>query len=129
MFTGIQLVLHLIGDYLTQSDWMANEKTQRLWPAICHATVYSLPFMLVTLSPLALFVIWATHVVIDRYRLAIYVCYAKNFLAPKGHWPVWANCYQTGYDAGKPAFLSIWLMIIADNVMHIVINGLAVRYL
>ena len=30
---------------------------------------------------------------------------------------------------GFIAFLAVWLLIIADNVMHVVINGLAIRYL
>ena len=27
-----QLILHGVGDYVTQSNWMANEKTKRSWP-------------------------------------------------------------------------------------------------
>ena len=39
-----QLILHLIGDYVTQSDWMAQNKTKSTWAALCHATVYGAPF-------------------------------------------------------------------------------------
>jgi hypothetical protein len=42
-----QLILHLLGDYVTQSDWMARNKTKALLPAFWHAAVYSLPFLLV----------------------------------------------------------------------------------
>lgn len=42
------LLAHLVGDYLLQSDWMANEKTKRRWPAWAHAITYGLPFLLVT---------------------------------------------------------------------------------
>jgi hypothetical protein len=38
-----QLILHLIGDYVTQSDWMAQRKTKSTWAAFVHATVYSMP--------------------------------------------------------------------------------------
>lgn len=49
MSVGVGLLLaHLVGDYLIQSDWMANEKTKRWWPAWAHALTYGLPFLLVT---------------------------------------------------------------------------------
>lgn len=34
-----QLLLHMWGDYLTQSDWMANEKTKRFIPAADEESV------------------------------------------------------------------------------------------
>ena len=77
----LQLILHLFGDYLTQSDWMAKNKTKRWWPAIAHATVYSLPFLMIG-SWQAVLVIWATHAVIDRFRLARYLCWLKNWIGP-----------------------------------------------
>lgn len=123
-----QLILHLAGDYVTQSDWMAQEKTKKMWPAFVHATVYSLPFLLIA-SPLAVLVIWITHLIIDRFRLAKYVAYAKNFLAPRWYWHKWSDCNQTGYVNTTPAWLAVWLMIACDNVMHLAINYLAIRYL
>jgi hypothetical protein len=140
-----QLILHLIGDYITQSDWMANGKTSKYVPAMAHATVYSLPFLLLRPSWTAFGVILVTHFFIDRFRLAKYVVWAKNRLVPmserkmqvgsaeEGWTPVyrldWSNCTNTGYPDQTPAFLSVWLMIIADNTMHLTINYLALRYL
>jgi hypothetical protein len=100
-----QFLLHLTGDYLLQSDWMALEKTKRLWPAFCHALVYSLPFLLIG-SWQAWLVLFLTHLVIDRYRLARYVVYAKNFMAPRSWWKSWAECANTGYHDSRPAWLS-----------------------
>lgn len=77
-----QLILHLVGDYVTQSDWMASQKTTRYLPAFVHATVYSLPFLLLRLSWIAFAIILGTHFLIDRFRLAKYVVWAKNFIAP-----------------------------------------------
>jgi hypothetical protein len=128
--TALGIVLaHLVGDYLLQSDWMASEKTKRWWPAVAHAVTYGLPFLLVTRSPLALLVIVGTHAVIDRYRLARHVCWAKNFLAPPGSNPPWAQCAATGYGPDKPVWMAVWLMIIADNTMHLAINAAAVAWL
>lgn len=81
--TADQLVAHAIGDYIIQSDWMASEKTKRSLAALAHVVTYSLPFLFLTLSWKALLFIAATHFVIDRWRLARYVCWVKNWLAPE----------------------------------------------
>lgn len=139
-----QLLLHLIGDYVLQSDWMASRKTSWSFEALVHATVYSLPFLLLRPSWAAFAVILTTHFLIDRYRLAKYVCYAKNFLAPLSHTTAraaadgrfvyeekyeWENCSETGYPSETPVWLATWLLIIVDNTMHLTINYLSLRYL
>jgi hypothetical protein len=108
-----------------------------------------LPFLLLTRSPLALFVIWFTHFLIDRFRLAKYVIYVKNLAAP---WSYiggatqygsngdaiselkpqyqWENCKVDRLSLAKHLiWLAIWLMIIADNTMHLAINYLSLRFL
>ncbi len=175
MFTVNQLICHAIGDYILQSEWMANQKTKSHIPALCHALFYSIPFLLLRPSWLALFVIISTHFVIDRFRLARFVCWLKNWLCPywitnrkvvigrrvskevqvanniamidaklpadinhgeivnadferKYVW-TWEQCHDTGYPPNTPKFLSVWLMIITDNLLHIIINALALKYL
>lgn len=118
IFTADQIVAHLVGDYLTQSHWMATEKTKRGVAAAIHAVIYTVPFALITQSLIALSIIGGTHFLIDRYRLARFVVWAKN--GCKG--PVTA----TGYPEDVPAWLSVWLLIIADNTLHILINGAAI---
>jgi hypothetical protein len=122
----LQLILHLTGDYVTQSDWMAINKTKSLPVAIIHATVYSLPFFLLGSFP-AVIAIWASHAVIDRYRLARYVVFAKNFLGKP--WPNWSDCIATGYPSERPAWMAVWLMIIADNTLHLAINYSSLRWI
>lgn len=123
----IQLILHLIGDYVTQSDWMAQNKTKAFIPAWCHAFVYTLPFTLIA-STRAWLVILLTHFFIDRYRLARYVVFAKNFLAPSP-FPTWKDCEATGYPSARPAWLAVWLLIAADNTLHLAINYVSLRWL
>jgi hypothetical protein len=123
----IQLIFHLIGDYVTQSDWMAQNKTNSTFAAFCHATVYSLPFLLIA-SMNAWLVIWSTHLLIDRFRLARFVVYAKNFLSPPASWQKWQNCSATGYHKDSPPWLAVWLMIAADNTIHLVINECALKW-
>lgn len=127
----IQLILHLVGDYLTQSDWMAQNKTKSTWAAFVHATIYSLPFLLIG-SQMAFLVIWSTHFFIDRYRLARYVVWAKNVFFDAAFWqnhnqhirehvfPKYST--PTGYPADSPPWMAVWLLIAADNTLHLAIN-------
>lgn len=129
MITADQLVAHAIGDYVLQSDWMATEKTKQNLAAAIHASTYTLPFLFLEASGWALFVIAWSHYFIDRYRLARYVVWFKNFSAPPGFNPSWEQCKATGYPPDRPPWMTVWLMIIADNVLHVLCNGLALAYL
>lgn len=121
MITADQILAHLVGDYIFQSHWMAQNKGKNSVAAAIHAITYTVPFLLISRNPLALTAICASHFIIDRWRLARFVVWLKN-----GPWlPVTA----TGYQADVPAWLSVWLLIIADNTIHIICNGLALRLL
>lgn len=153
--TADALLAHAIGDYLLQSHWMATEKVKRSVAAAAHALCYTLPFLLLTRDMRALAFIVGTHFVIDRWRLARYVVWAKNFLAPRRYIaestltaenpPLrrnapWSECKGTGYPrlaeatgptvapGENPVWLTVWLLIIADNVLHVCMNGLALRW-
>lgn len=134
----LQLLLHLIGDYITQSHWMASEKTKRFWPAFIHAVVYSMPFQLLGPSWKAFLVILVTHFLIDRYRLARIVVWLKNVLGdprfwscnPKARYQMYGSYWTgTGYPEAVPPWMSVWLLIAADNTLHLAINYLTLRYL
>lgn len=122
-----QLLLHLIGDYVTQTDWMARNKRDQMSVAALHALVYSLPFLLLSPSWLAMFVIFSTHALIDRYRMARYVIFAKNKLTQPSL--KWADSSTTGYHKDMPPWLAFWLLMIVDNTMHLTINYAALRWL
>ncbi len=122
----IQLILHLIGDYVTQSDWMAQNKTRSNLAALVHALVYSLPFLLIG-SFTAWSMIASTHFFIDRFRVARYIVFAKNFMG--WPWPPWEDCKATGYPSATPPWMSVWLMIAADNTIHLAINWASLNYL
>ncbi|MQS17422.1 DUF3307 domain-containing protein [Streptomyces kaniharaensis] len=123
------LLAHLIGDFVLQSDWMAVEKTRRWWPAVAHGATYGLPFLLLTQSPMALAVIVVTHVVLDRYRAAKYLVWARNLIAPAGRRVAWADVQRNhGSSVTTPAGLANALVIVADNTVHLVINGCALAW-
>lgn len=135
MITADQLLCHAIGDYVLQSDWMATEKTKKSVAALCHVVTYGLPFLFLRPSWKAHVVIVGTHFIIDRWRLARFVVAFKNIMgdtsigtAPiRMAWKTFGT--STGYRESTPAWLAVWLLIIVDNIMHVVINGLALRYL
>lgn len=126
--TADQILAHLVGDYILQSHWMATEKTKRSAAAAIHAVTYTLPFLFLTLNPQALAFICLTHFAIDRFRLARFVVWFKNgYLfrvdpeTPSTMTPITA----TGYLNDVPPWLSVWLLIIADNILHLICNGIA----
>jgi hypothetical protein len=123
MFTADQLVAHLVGDYILQSHWMAVEKTKNSVAAAVHAITYTAPFAFITWSPFALGLIFGSHFLIDRYRLARLVVWAKNRPWPDGEL---SDIHGTGYPVSAPPWLAVWLTIIADNTLHILCNGFAI---
>jgi Protein of unknown function (DUF3307) len=128
----ISLLAHFVGDYLIQNQWMADTKTSRWLPALVHGFTYTIPFLLATHSLVALLVIALTHAVIDRYRLAKYLIWFKNQLVPKASrypWDGEINDKTTGFPKRIPSWMSVWLLIIVDNVCHILINTLAIVFL
>ncbi len=120
------LLAHLLGDYVIQSDWMAQEKTKRHAPALAHALTYTVPFLLVTRRWQPLAVIAGSHFIIDRWRLARHVVWAKNQAAPTSYRYRHADAGATGYGPRTDA-LVVPLMIVADNTMHGLVNDWALR--
>jgi hypothetical protein len=127
MITADQLLAHAVGDYLLQSEWMAREKAKRSFAAFVHCAFYVLPFILITQNPYTLAVIGGTHFVIDRWNLARYVAWLKNRPWP-GSAP-WSECRNTGFHPDTAPWLAGWLLVIIDNILHILINGLAIAYI
>lgn len=121
-----QLLLHAIGDYITQTEWMARRKLQHMGAALVHATVYALPFWLLSPSWAAWLTIWGTHAVIDHFDLARHLTFAKNWLTQPGL--KWADCRVTGYPPTVEPWKAFWLKVITDNVMHLCINYAALRW-
>lgn len=122
-----ELLLHLTGDYLLQTEQMALRKTRSWFWAILHAGVYSLPFLLVIQRWEAWAVIFGTHAVIDRFRLANYVCRFKNVFWFGPDRPTIDS--ENGYAADTPVHVKFWLVVIIDNTIHLIINHLALKYL
>lgn len=113
LITNDQILCHIIGDYFIQSDWMATNKKDEVFPCFIHSISYSLPFLFLTHSVLSLFVICATHFVIDHYGLPRYLIWARNWLF--GGTKSWKECELTGYSPDRPVWLAFCLMVAVDN--------------
>lgn len=130
LITGNQVLAHLIGDFFFQSDWMATNKKDRILPCLIHVLTYTIPFLFLTLSPLALLIICGTHFAIDHWGLPRYLIWIKNqIFSPKKDRQSWNNCSFTGYSPNRPVWLTMWLLIICDNTLHLIINGMAIKWL
>lgn len=134
-----QLLCHLVADYWLQNDWMATNKKKYWFPAIVHGVIYTLPFLLLTRSWLALFVICSTHIIIDHSDIVNklnqlknwnFKSFAMGYFKPRGSGILQKSTIELkdGY-ADRPLFIRIWLLIIQDNILHLVINYLSLRYL
>lgn len=140
--TGLTILLaHLIGDYLLQTDSMAQRKTASWRWALTHAGMYSVPYAVLAFLlqghvdwrwALAIMIIGGTHAVIDRYRLAKHVIWTLNRILPhdeRDEYP-WAEARDNqGYRADSPPWMRTWLMIIVDNTIHLTINAIAIGVL
>ena len=134
MITADQLLAHAIGDYLLQSHWMATHKTKSTFACLAHVACYSIAFLPLVPSLSSLLVIAGSHFVIDRWRLARFVVTIKNlYFAPLSEHledKFYSNLDPaTGYPKDTPAWLAVWLLIIADNILHVICNGLALNFL
>lgn len=119
------IVAHMLGDYVFQNHWMGVVKTQKWLPAIVHAVLYTAAFAIFFGICWALIPIGVTHLVIDRYSLV------------KRYWVDFWGIGKAGWLPSKlgfkmeeaPPFIGVWLAFIADNTIHLVINGVSIHYL
>lgn len=96
-------IAHLIGDYLWQNDWMAQNKKKRTLPCLVHVALYTLAIFIFTSWPWwALVIVAVTHFIQDRTTIV--------------------NWYMRGI--GQKSFaenMGPWSVIIVDNVFHLVL--------
>ena len=122
----LELICHLLGDYVFQSHDMATKKTSLPYWCLYHAIVYAFTFLLVTQQPIALFIIGFTHLIIDGFRVAVLITKCKNYFLGSFNNGIWKS--KNGYPDETPIWLSGWLVIILDNTLHLIINHFAIRY-
>lgn len=119
----IQLLLHALGDYIIQNDWMAlnKKKLTRKGELACqiHCITYSLPFLLIGTWK-SVVVIYISHYLFDRTNITGWFLAIRNGVF---------NVDNFGFSKERPFVLTIWLYIITDNIFHIGFNWLALTFL
>lgn len=120
---GLQLILHLIGDYIIQNDWMALNKKKFSWKGelACqiHCITYALPFFFIT-DWLGVLLIYLSHYAIDRTNVIAWFLAVRNGVF---------HVKNFGFGEERPFVITIWLYIITDNIFHIVGNWIILTYL
>lgn len=136
---GAQFLCHCVGDYWLQNDWMATNKKKKWLPAVVHGIFYTLPFLLLTQNILALSIICITHIIIDHTYIVQKLNQVKNwnfekvkvfFMKQIGQGKVRSTSMDAidGYGL-RPVFIRIWLIILQDNILHLLINYLTLKYI
>lgn len=92
---------HLIGDYLIQNDWMAQQKKNSSFRCAVHVATYMLPFAWCGMTWWQLALIAAQHYAIDRTHIV------EWFMKVKG-----SERFATGVCFP-------WSQIVVDNALHI----------
>ena len=135
---GLQCLAHGIGDYWLQNDYMALNKKKSWNIALLHAFVYTLPFLVLTRSIVALLIICLTHAYIDHTDIVQRLNRLKNwhfqkdavfFLKQLGNGIAQKTTIELEDGYGdRPVFLRTWLIIIQDNILHLLINYISLYY-
>src|SRR5690348_16822885 len=93
-----QLLCHIFGDYILQSDYLALNKSKRSWPCLVHVLLYTSVFLLLTTSWKALLIIGGVHFILDRFPVIIRrLIWFKNHIAPGLKFVPYNKCKITGY--------------------------------
>mgnify|MGYP000214500488 CR=1 FL=1 len=92
---------HLIGDFIIQNDWMAENKKSNTFVCIVHILTYLIPFFLTSLVTWKLLLIGLEHFVQDRTNIVV------RFMELKG-----------SKNFAKLPFTP-WSIFLVDNILHI----------
>lgn len=98
---------HLIGDYILQNDWMANNKKKSSVACTIHVATYMLPFLFCGLSWWQFALIAGQHYLQDRTTFVTW------FMARTGK-------TKDGFLAPP---MAPWSIIVTDNVLHVLWMG------
>ena len=98
------LVGHLVGDYLLQNDWMAQNKKRNSFPCAVHCLLWTIAVCLCAgwMSPIAWCALFATHFIQDRKHVVLW----------------WMK--SIGQERFATGVLSPWSVVVVDNIWHIV---------
>lgn len=98
------LIGHLVGDYLLQNGWMANNKKSYSIPCIVHCAIWTTCVIVFASWPLWTAIpLFITHFIQDRTNI---IAFYMDRIGQKD--------FRTGACAP-------WSLIVVDNVWHILV--------
>jgi hypothetical protein len=98
------LLGHLVGDYIFQNDWMAQNKKNNSVACLAHCSLYSLAvFLFTSWTWWAILIVFVSHFLLDRWN------FVKWWMTKTG---------QAGF-ASPP--MAPWSIIIVDNTIHLLV--------
>jgi len=97
---------HLIGDYILQNDWMAQNKKKSSWACLTHVLFYSLPFIFFGIPLWIVGLIALQHFLQDRTNFVIWFMNAKG----------------SALFSEPP--MAPWSIIVTDNILHLLFLGI-----
>jgi len=104
------LIGHLVGDYILQNDWMAQNKKKSWFPCFVHCVLYTLAVMLFT----GWNIVWAPAVFVSHYifdRTGIVMWYMK----------ITKKTIPDGQSMSDPKVMFFPLVYVGvDNTLHLV---------
>lgn len=136
------VISHFIGDFIFQSQYIAERKLKNFLVCVLHVLLYIIPFyFLVSANLKFLLIVAATHLVIDFLRVAELLSWLKNILINPNIWldTFWRsnqdeskrynfyNC-KFGYPKDVPEHIAFWLMITVDQILHVASNAIIYNY-
>jgi len=92
---------HLIGDYILQTDWMAEGKKRSSLICAIHVLTYLIPFLFCVDHGWQWFAIGIEHFIQDRTNIVVWLMKKKG----------------SGRFAEPP--MAPWSIILTDNILHV----------
>jgi hypothetical protein len=106
----LAIIGHLVGDYLLQNDWMAQNKKRESAPCVMHCILWTFSVILfagwvnMQFKGLAIMaILFATHFIQDRTQIIVF----------------WMTRVNRQPKFVEPP-MAPWSIIVVDNVWHIV---------
>jgi hypothetical protein len=104
---------HMVGDYLLQTDWMAENKKEQTWPCLVHSTIWAASVVLFAgwLSWIPFLVLLAIHFLQDRTYMV------RSWMR------------LTGQEHFIDGDYAPWSIVIVDNTFHLLQIWLVWKFL
>jgi hypothetical protein len=112
------LLAHLVGDWLLQTEWQANNKIQKWQALLSHVIVYHLVILAVLLA-------WFGFRNVNIYITVVALAVTHAVLDLR--WPVEWIMKTFRHTVANQS--ERWLVIVVDQSIHIILLGLASLFL